>query len=470
MKLTRLAAFLLLVAVAATPLMAARGEADFSNFVALGDSYGAGVVSNSLNERHQAFSWPAIIARQVGLTLCAPNATVNDHCFAQPLVTWPGIGPEMQLLDLTGGIGLAAGQGQPVMVQFGRPYNNLAVPGARVVDLVKQTGAQADGSSAQLVLRGMGTQIQLAGAQHPSFIAIWIGGNDALGALSQGRPALLTPLADFRTAYEQMLDQLIAANPGAGMVVGTLPTNPAAIPLVSTVPMYLTNNGQLVRDTAGNLIPFVADLGGGTIGQLPPGSLVLLTAAAKIRTGVGIPSALKPLPPFNQMPNVGTPLSDADVLTPTEIGQIQSRVNEFNTVIRQAAQQRDIPVADIEGLFNRVAFNPSTGQGGYQIGPFKITSQYITGGFFSLDGVHLTDLGYILFANEYIKAINNGYGTRIPVASIAQVFANNGAFPDSINSNSIRDGFTITTEAADAIVNFWAQPLPARTGRARSIR
>ena len=34
---------------------------------------------------------------------------------------------------------------------------------------------------------------------------------------------------------------------------------------------------------------------------------------------------------------------------------------------------------------------------------------YITGGFFSLDGFHLTDLGYLLFANEYIKAINEAY-------------------------------------------------------------
>ena len=85
------AAALLLAAVVAVPVFAARGSADFSNFVALGDSYGAGFESNSLNERHQVWSWPAIIARQAGLTLCPASATAADNCFAQPLVSYPGL-------------------------------------------------------------------------------------------------------------------------------------------------------------------------------------------------------------------------------------------------------------------------------------------------------------------------------------------------------------------------------------------
>ena len=96
--------------------------------------------------------------------------------------------------------------------------------------------------------------------------------------------------------------------------------------------------------------------------------------------------------------------------------------------------------------------------------------QYITGGFFSLDGVHLTDLGYILFANEYIKAINAAYDEDIPLASITQVFANNGAFPDSLGGQAIRHGFRLSDEASDAILQFWAQPTTGRPGRTRSIR
>ena len=49
-----------LALIVAVPVFAARGQADFTRFVALGDSYGAGVSSASLNERHQPYSWPAI--------------------------------------------------------------------------------------------------------------------------------------------------------------------------------------------------------------------------------------------------------------------------------------------------------------------------------------------------------------------------------------------------------------------------
>ena len=84
MKNLRFAAAVLIAVLVALPMFAARGSADFTRFVALGDSYGAGVESGSLNERHQPWSWPAVIARQVGLNLCPANAVATDPCFSQP--------------------------------------------------------------------------------------------------------------------------------------------------------------------------------------------------------------------------------------------------------------------------------------------------------------------------------------------------------------------------------------------------
>ena len=59
------AAVVLTAAVALPGFAAARGTADFSRFVAIGDSFGAGLEAGSLNERHQVVSWPAVIARHV---------------------------------------------------------------------------------------------------------------------------------------------------------------------------------------------------------------------------------------------------------------------------------------------------------------------------------------------------------------------------------------------------------------------
>ncbi|HUJ15558.1 MAG TPA: hypothetical protein VL284_17360, partial [Thermoanaerobaculia bacterium] len=80
---------LLLIAFVAAPLLAARGSADFTRFVVIGDSYGAGFESGSLNVNHQQYSWPSVIAKQAG----SPD-------FQQPLISFPGIGSELELVDV----------------------------------------------------------------------------------------------------------------------------------------------------------------------------------------------------------------------------------------------------------------------------------------------------------------------------------------------------------------------------------
>src|SRR6187397_2908366 len=94
MKRTKFAAAVLIAVLVAVPMFAARGSADFSKLVALGDSYGAGFESGSLNERHQVWSWPAVLAKQVGYRLCTPADTAAADCFAQPLVSFAGVDVE----------------------------------------------------------------------------------------------------------------------------------------------------------------------------------------------------------------------------------------------------------------------------------------------------------------------------------------------------------------------------------------
>jgi hypothetical protein len=40
-----------------------------------------------------------------------------------------------------------------------------------------------------------------------------------------------------------------------------------------------------------------------------------------------------------------------------------------------------------------------------------MTAQYVTGGAFSLDGVHPSARGYALIANKFLEAINAKYGS-----------------------------------------------------------
>lgn len=474
----KFAAAVLVAVLVASPVFAARGEADFSKFVALGDSYGAGFTGASLNERHQVWSWPAVIARQVGLTLCLPSATAADTtCFAQPLVSFPGLGPELQLTSLAPSITPAGGQGQPLMNTFGRPFNNLSIPGATVGALLALTGAEQPQqgeptavSMARFILRGLGNPVQQALAQNPTFIAMWIGGNDYLSVMFSGNPATITPEADFKTRYETVLNLLTAGAPNAGMVVGTLPKG---------IPPYLTLVPPVLVDPStrqpiligGQPVFFMVDAGNGTQVPVTANTLIPLHTRDKIAQGYGLPAILKNVPPFSLLPHVGEPLSQNDVITPEELGQVFARIDAYNKIITDAAAAKDIPVADIAGLFTRVTVTPTNP--GLRLGPITVTNAPVTGGFFGLDFFHLTDLGYLLFGNEFIKAINAGYGTEIPLASITQLFANNGAFfgeggPGAANLTFTQPDSGITTLGVEQIKNQWAQPTIRRRMRAVS--
>jgi len=141
------------------------------------------------------------------------------------------------------------------------------------------------------------------------------------------------------------------------------------------------------------------------------------------------------------------------VITPDEFATIQQRILDYNSAIIAAAGTHNIPVADIRGLFDRVA------NGTEFVGPFPITGAFITGGFFSLDGIHPTDIGYTLFADEYIRAINNAYGTHIPFASVADLLANNGAtFLTLSGLPPTTSDYSISPEAATAMMQMLNQP------------
>lgn len=437
----RVVAVAILVILAATPTWAARGKADFTKYVALGDSYGAGVVNSSLVESHQRKNYVALLARQTG--------TAD---FQIPTVSQPGISPELQLFSINPLViqPKAATPGAPTNAQLQRPYNNLSIPGARASDLLELSGfGEPDTTAklfAQFILRGLGTSVEQTIALQPTFISLWIGGNDVLGAVLAGSPAALTPIDEFTADYDKIVETLTLGVPNAGMVLGSV-ADVAALPYATTIPPVIINpsTGQPLL-VNGAPVFYVADLGGGEIGQLTPGSLVTLAASSFLATGYGIPAALAPvLPP---LPDIGKPLPDAVVLTPQEIATINQRVNQVNQVIFQTGAKYDIPVVDFVSYFNEL-------KGGLHIGGIELDASFLTGGTFSYDGFHPTDLGYALLANRFIETINDAYGTKIPFVSITEYFQNNRRSSRTLEIRERVLGgstFEFTLEAWDALL------------------
>ena len=48
-----------------------------------------------------------------------------------------------------------------------------------------------------------------------------------------------------------------------------------------------------------------------------------------------------------------------------------------------------------------------------------VNSTFVTGGAFSLDGVHANPRGYAILGNFFIDAINNTFNARVPKINIS---------------------------------------------------
>ncbi len=185
----------------------------------------------------------------------------------------------------------------------------------------------------------------------------------------------------------------------------------AALNASPTFPAFLAQFG-LPPEAA----PLVAALLGNTYGQtrqataedlfvLPSSSIIgeVNEDYAAILIGQGLPAALAGQ---FAVEGITLPLVDKWVLIPSEQAEIRAAVDGFNATIQAAASQTGLAFVDANALLSELN---STG---IASGSFVLTSELVTGGMFSLDGVHLTSRGYAVAANEFMKAIDATYGSN----------------------------------------------------------
>lgn len=386
--------------------------AQFTKVVAIGDSLFAGFVSGGLMVDYQKNSIPALVARQAGIT-----------DFQQPLISYPGIPTQLELKSLSP-LTLAPiseEQGLPLNLNLPRPYDNMAVPGTTLYDsLYTTTGGMHD-----LILRGLGTQVEQALSLHPDLLLLWIGNNDVLGAALSGTPipsVTITPKETFEALYIQLLNMIESA--GVSIVVVSNIPDVTSIPFVTTIPPFIINpsTGLPVYDQNGNLIPYLgqSDTGSPFVSL---DSYILLTAKQYISLGYGIPVELG---------GTGQPLPDFTVLTPGEVAIIQEYLQYFNNVIHREAQAKGFAFFDVYSYFNKIKDE------GIEIAGMHFTSDFLSGGLFSYDGVHPNAFGYACLANEFIKTLNSHYGFKFPQVSISPfAFETTPALPITSSSKII---------------------------------
>jgi GDSL-like lipase/acylhydrolase family protein len=127
------------------------------------------------------------------------------------------------------------------------------------------------------------------------------------------------------------------------------------------------------------------------------------------------------------------------ILDLAEAAAIRERVGQYNQVIAEICQGAGIKVLDVHALFADAA------AGGRVVGGVTLTSAYLTGGLFGYDGVHPTDLGYALIANEWIRLINS-QGGQLPEVDLGPYLGVGG----TASTHSVRAGGAVPWTAFTA--------------------
>ncbi len=457
------------------------GSADLSKYVALGDSFAAGFSDNALFKAGQENAYPNIIAQQFALAgggaFTTPFMTDNVGGFSAGGVQIPQF-PTRLYFNGSGPANVSGVSGTVFGTTVAGPFNNLGVPGAKSYHLGIAGYGTLNPYFGRFASAATATVVGDAVAQSPTFFSLWIGGNDVLGYATSGgtgtnqtgnpNPATygtsdITDPTVFGSVYNNLVNAL-TANGAKGVVANlpyvsslpyftTVPYNPVPLDaatantlntqLIGPVKQVLTalgqgdrinfvtagsNNPLLIKDESlENLAPQLsAALQAAGYPAPTAGFIASIYGQARhakntngfrdyillpTRTIIGTTQAGVPAP-FNTV-GVTYPLQDGAVLTNDEASQVRVATDAYNDAIAAAAASKGLALVDTKAVMADLL------AGGIRFGNYHISTQYVVGGAFSMDGVHPSARGYALIANEFLKAVNATYGSNFKGVDLA---------------------------------------------------
>jgi lysophospholipase L1-like esterase len=373
----------------------------FNRYVSMGNSITAGFQSGGINDSTQLQSYAVLLAQAM------------HSPFFPPLLNRPGCPPPYVNVFLQ----TRVSGGTPTTCALRKipnpppPYiSNTAVPGALVIDIYNNAAGAHPNTLTQFILGGL-TQVQMMERAHPTFVSIWIGNNDVLGAATSsanaGDSTLITPDATFQTNYAAMLDAVDAVGPQGGILIGV--ANVTAIPYFSAGQTYWAVKNQpgspfppsftVSANCAPSALAPGVGRGDSTLVPFPYGAALLGAAAA------GAPR------------NLDCGDTVAAIVVPSELVKLVTAVTAYNTFIAAQATAHgwaylnpNTALDSLRQIPTQVAPLPNFGAPP----TFTACSANPFGLAFSCDGVHPSAATHRLIAQKLRLAINAAYTTAIP--------------------------------------------------------
>ncbi len=392
----------------------------FATTVVIGDSLSAGYQNGSLLDSQQPNGWASLVAKQANFSL------------ALPLIASPGVPAVLELVSvgpppvIQQASGVSIGRTNPAT----QPQD-LAVPGHLLYDVINTAPVLVPTSDEELItdlvlgfpLGDTKSQMNEAIALKPTAIFVWAGSNDALQADESGSPSSMTPVATFTQEFTQLLSTLHSQTK-ARLIVANIPdvtAIPYLTPAATVIATVATQTGLSQAQAA-------ADLG------LADGDLVNATGESEVETAIG---QIKQ----GQAP---TPLTDSGFLNASEIAQVQTTIDAYNSAISQQVTAVGGVLVDIHSYFQTL-------ESGITINNHNASTAFL-GGLFSLDGVHPTNTGYALIANQFIDALNSNAKTNITQVNVSAVAAADPLFGLNVTPAEAVGIPLVAARRADALI------------------
>ena len=418
------------------------GDANLSKIVAIGGDYLAGYENGALSREGQQHSIPSLFAQQVNEVFLQSGTLSGVSSFKQPLMPlgqgfgfnskkWESefispvtlgykvdcegvesLSPLKNILDLGG-----QSAGMQILIDGG--FQNLAVPGAKMSDITDPNFGLTYGQGNTNPFYGKfasdpGTSTILQDALNlaPTFSLIWLGMEDIFGYASVGGHNKTIPgSSQFSSDLDVILAPLTSVG-GKGAI--------ANIPDLTSFPFYTLvawNRAELDQNKADSLndqyelggithISFVEGNNGFVIADTTqPFDIRQLVAGEHITLTVPLDSMRCFF--YGLLVNL---IHDRYALDATEVQTINSAISSYNTVIAQKAAQYNLALVDMNAFFKTV-------NTGINWNGVAYDAEFVSGGFFSLDGYHPNQKGYGMLTNEFIKAINAKYNAVVPTTN-----------------------------------------------------
>jgi lysophospholipase L1-like esterase len=366
----------------------------FARYVAMGNSITAGFQSDGINDSTQLQSYAPALAKQM------------HTLFFMPLLNRPGCRPPIDTLFRASGTPHRVGGGTATTCALRRaqpippPYiSDVAVPGAETIDGTTNSVANSNVLTT-LILGGL-TQSQAMQRADPTFVTVWLGNNDVLGAATNaanaGDSTKITDSTTFANEYKAVLDAVDATPAkGNGVLIGV--ANVTVIPFFSQGQTYFAIKNTTTNFPANFVVgPNCAPsaLGG-------KGDSVLVP----FQFGLGLIGLAR----ANPAGTFTLSCTETQTVQPAELRRLVRAVTQYNGTIQAAATARGYAYMDINALFAALPAG--------SIPPFPTTTGAPAvnapfGSIFTRDGVHPSAAAHKLIANALIQTINAKYGTSI---------------------------------------------------------